>query len=196
MPADSLIASWLLAYKYAIVYPLTVGFGPPVVLIAGFLLKLGTFTFWPLYFLILAGDLTGDVVWYWVGHRGARKLIAKYGHWMSITQEKVAHAERFFHRHQIKILFISKITTGFGFAIATLIAAGAARVPFYKYMTINTLGGFVWIGFLMGVGYFFGHLYTLIDTSLQWGFLVGVTLTLLLVAYGITKAIRQRFKDI
>ena len=192
-PASSPLIAWLIAYRYAIVYPLTIGFGPPVVLISGFLLRLGVFSFWPIYILVLMGDLTGDVVWYLVGRHGARKLIRKYGHWFSVTENNVDTAEKFFHKHQTKILFISKLTTGFGFAVATLIAAGAAKVPFKKYMTINILGGFIWVGFLVATGYFFGHLYTLIDSSLRWGFIVGLVILIALFSYGIGKAARKRF---
>jgi membrane protein DedA with SNARE-associated domain len=193
MPPASPIVLWLLAYRYVIVYPLTVAFGPPVVLTAGFFLRLGTFDLWPIYLLTLAGDLTGDVVWYMVGRHGARTLIKKYGRWFSVTEESVDRAEGFFHKHQTKILFISKLTTGFGFAIATLVAAGAARVHFKKYMTINVFGGFIWIGFLLAIGYFFGQLYTLVDASLRWGFIIGVIALGTLFVYGFGKAMRKRF---
>ena len=60
--------------------------------------------------------------------------------------------EVFFHKHQDKILFISKITMGFGFAVATLFTAGLVKIPFKKYAMFNFLGGFVWTGFLLAVG--------------------------------------------
>jgi membrane protein DedA with SNARE-associated domain len=193
MLPNSPLTILLLTYPYLIIYPLTVVFGPPVVLIAGFLLRLGVFSFWPIYFLVLAGDLTGDVIWYYVGRHGARRLIERFGRWFSVTEKEVERGEVFFHRHQAKILFISKLTTGFGFAIAILIAAGAARVPFKKYITINALGGFIWIGFLLALGYFFGHLYTLINASFRWAFIGGLIVTLGLFGYGVTKAMRERF---
>ncbi len=193
MPTASPLIAWLLTYKYAVAYPLAVVEGPIVMILAGFLLRLGFFSFWPIYLILIAGDLTGDVVWYLVGRYGGRPLITKYGHWISVTPENVVRAESFFHKHQIKILFISKITTGFGFAIATLIAAGAVRVPFKKYILVNFFGEFIWAGFLLAIGYFVGHLYTFFDAGLRWGFIAGIVIVGTLAMYGFGKAMRGRF---
>lgn len=193
MPIDSHVFAWLIAYKYAIAYPLGIVEGPVVMMISGFLVRTGFFIFWPIYLILVAADLTGDVVWYLVGRHGGRPLAEKYGHFLNISPDGIERAEKFFHNHQTKILFISKLTTGFGFAIATLIAAGAARVPFKKYLTINFFGEFIWAGFLFAVGYFLGHLYTLIDKSLRWGFITGILIIGVLLVYGFSGAMRKRF---
>lgn len=193
MPAATSIVSWLLAYRYPIAYPLALFEGPIVMMISGFLVRTGFFDFWPIYFVLIAGDLTGDVLWYLVGRHGGRPLIKKYGHFISVTPENVERGESFFHEHQGKILFISKLTTGFGFAIATLIAAGAARVPFKKYFLINFGGEFIWAGILMAVGYFLGHLYSLVNSGLQWMFIGAIVVIGGLALYGFGKAMRKRF---
>lgn len=193
MLSASPIVSWLLTYRYPIAYPLAIFEGPVVMVISGFLVHLGFFDFWPIYLVLIAGDLTGDVVWYLVGRHGGRPLIQKYGHWLNIKPENVERAESFFHKNQTKILVISKLTTGFGFAIATLIAAGVAKVPFKKYLTINFFGEFVWAGFLFAIGYFFGNLYTLVDKSLRWGFIAGIIIVSILAMYGFGRAMKKRF---
>ena len=192
MPFASPILSWLIAYRYPIAYPLGIVEGPVVMMISGFLVRLGVFQFWPIYLILMAGDLTGDVLWYWVGRHGARSLIDKYGRFLNLTEENVERAEKFFHEHQGKILFISKITMGFGFALATLVAAGAAKVPFKKYMTINFFGEFIWAGFLFAVGYFLGNLYTLVGKSLRIEFIIAVIILGALAAYGFGKFMRQK----
>ncbi len=194
MPFASPIASWLLTYRYPILYPLAVVEGPVVMMISGFLVRLDFFSFWPVYLLLVAGDLTGDILWYLLGRHGARSFIEKYGRFFSITEENVEKAEQFFHKHQVKILFISKITMGFGFALATLIAAGAAKVPFKKYLTINFLGQFVWTGVLMAVGYFLGNLYIMVDKSLRWAFIIALIVIAAFAAYGFGKFMRNRIR--
>lgn len=193
IPAGSSVLRWLLAYRYTIAYPLGIVEGPIVMMVSGFLVRLNFFDFWPIYLILIAGDLTGDIVWYLVGRHGGRPLIEKYGHWMSISQENVERAEEFFKEHQTKILFISKLTTGFGFAIATLIAAGASKVPFRKYITINFFGEFIWAGFLFAIGYFFGNLYFVVDKSLRWGFIIGLIIIAGLAVWGFGRAMRKRF---
>lgn len=195
MPLNSPLVLWLLTYRYVIAYPLAIVEGPIVMTVSGFLVRLGFFDFWPIYLIMVAGDLTGDVIWYFVGRHGGRPLIEKYGKYVSVTPENVERAEKFFNKHQGKILFISKLTTGFGFAIATLVAAGAARVSFKKYFVINFFGEFIWAGFLFAIGYFLGHIYTLVNKGLHWMFLVAAVVAILVALYGFTRFVRKYFAN-
>ncbi len=194
MPPEvqSQLVAWIHAYGYIIAYPIGIAEGPVAMMLSGFLVRLGILSFWPIYLILSEGDLTGDVLWYMIGRHGARQLIQKLGRFFSVTEENLERGERLFQKHQGKILFISKITMGFGFALGTLMAAGAARVPFKKYMTINLLGQFIWTGFLFAVGYFLGHLYTLVDKSLRWAFIGGMIVFAALAAYGFARFMRQK----
>jgi len=196
MPIVSYITAWLFIYRYAIVYPLAVAEGPVLMLISGFLIRTGFFNFWPVYLLLMAGDLTGDVIWYFVGRHGARPLIERYGWLLNVSEGNVEKVERLFHKHQTKILFISKITMGLGFSLATLIAAGAARIPFKKYLAINFAGQFIWTGLLVGAGYFLGYLYTLVDVSLRWATIIALAAAAAFAAYGFGKFVRGRIKTL
>lgn len=177
----------LLVYKYFVAFPLAIVEGPIIMVACGFLLRLGAFSFWPIYLALVLGDFVADIVWYFVGYYGARKFADRWGKYFSITPESLEKLEVLFHNHQSKILFISKITMGFGFALATLIAAGMAKVPLKKYALFNFLGGFVWTALLMGVGYFFGHLYTIIDKSFKVAFVTFLIIMLIAVLYGAGK---------
>ena len=132
MPLASPIIVWLLAYRYAIIFPLAIIEGPILMFICGFLLHQGYFSFFPLYFILVAGDFAADLLWYGVGYYGAKPFILKYGRYVNLSLDSVLKIERLFEKHHDKILFISKITMGFGFALATLVAAGMAKVPFKK----------------------------------------------------------------
>jgi membrane protein DedA with SNARE-associated domain len=107
----------------------------------------------------MAGDFVADLGWYAVGRFGARTLINRFGHMFNITPAVINKVEGRFKTYQDKILFISKITMGFGFALATLIVAGMLHVPFKRYALLNFFGGFIWTAFLLFVGYFFGNIY-------------------------------------
>ena len=187
------IVSWLLTFRYPIVFPLAIVEGPLVMLISGFLIRIGFFDFWPIYLILMAGDLAGDIFWYFVGRNGGRPLIEKYGHYVNLTEENVERAEGFFQDHQTKILFISKITMGFGFALATLVAAGMAKVSFKKYFTINFVGQFIWTGILIGAGYFLGNFYTWVDKSLRWAFVASLIVIAALTIFGFGKFMRRQF---
>ena len=133
--------------------------GPILSVLLGVLLRLGYFNLPLAYVSLMMGDLIGDVAWYYIGYRYGHKFIAKYGTYFSVTEARVEKAKDIFRKHQHKVLFISKITTGFGFAIVTLVTAGMARVPFFAYLSTNIAGQFIWTGILLAIGYFFGNLY-------------------------------------
>lgn len=158
----------------------------------GFLLHLGYFSFWPVYLLLVLGDFAADLGWYAMGYFGGNPAAAKWGHMLGLTPEVMEKLEKMFHRHQGKILVISKLTMGFGFALATLVAAGLVRVPFKKYAAINFFGGFLWTGFLISLGYFFGNLYSIIDKSFKWAFAVFIIVIVLLALRGFSKYFKQK----
>ncbi len=168
--------------RYALVFIGCIVEGPVVMLTSGFLYRLGQFELLPLYFSLMAGDFTADLAWYAVGRFGARKLINRYGHWFNITPEIIEKIEKRFRTYQDKILFISKITMGFGFALATLIVAGMLRVPFKRYALLNFLGGFIWTAFLLLVGFFFGNIYDSLVGPIRPVF---VALSIVVIVWGL-----------
>ena len=151
---------------------------------SGILLKLNFFYFWPIYFALMLGDFTADICWYWVGYFGGRNFVDRFGKYFSLTPDVLEKIEGFFHKHQDKILFISKITMGFGFAVATLFVAGLVKIPFKRYAWFNFLGGFVWTGVLLLVGYFFGNLYAVLNKGFKVVFIIGLAALMTGVLYG------------
>jgi len=188
---DTLVAG-IAEYRYVILFPLTILEGPVVMMLAGFLLRIGMFDFLPLYAVLMAGDLTADIGWYWVGRQAARPLIKKFGHLLSISEELLNKTEEAFHKHQNKILFLSKITMGFGFALVVLITAGMVRVPFKKYLIFNAVGQFFWTGILIMIGYAFGNVYLVVDEGLRALTLFAFVTIIFGVMYGLSKYLRTK----
>src|SRR4051812_33199865 len=117
MPWYEQLLGFLSFSRYALVFVGCIVEGPIVMVTSGFLLRAAQFQLVPLYFTLMAGDFAADLGWYAVGRFGARKLINRFGHWFNITPEIITKIEKRFHTYQDKILFISKITMGFGFAL-------------------------------------------------------------------------------
>jgi membrane-associated protein len=187
------ILEYLINYRYYLIIPLTIVEGPIVMVLCGFLLRLGTFELLPLYGALTLGDLIGDVIWYCIGRFWGIHFVRKFGKFFSITEANLQRGTELFQRHHNKILFISKITMGFGLALVTLITAGMAKVPFRKYMVLNFSGQLIWTGVLLSVGYLFGHLYTSIDKGFRDVALIGIGLLVIVLIYGFGKFIATRF---
>lgn len=179
-------------FKYIIVFVATMIEGPILMVAAGFLIHLGVFEPWPLYATIIAGDLAGDLVWYYVGYRFAEPFLRKHGHFFSLTPESFERIKKLFIKYHEKILFLSKVTVGFGFALGTLIVAGATRMPLRKYIVLNLAGEIVLVAVLLSIGYFFAELYKYVDKSLQVGFLVVSGVILVGIIYGFAGYMKKR----
>ncbi len=182
----------LATYRYPLVFASTLFQGPVIMLAGGFLLRLGDFSFWPLYATLVTADFAGDIIWYWIGRKAAEPFIRRFGHIFGITHAVFEKIEGLFNKYHTKILFISKITMGFGFALAVLIAAGATRVPFRKYLILNLAGGFIWTGMLISVGFFLGHLYYLVDKGFRIAFIVAAVTLLASAFFGFTSFVRNK----
>ena len=176
---------WADSSKYLLLFIGAILEGPVVMLLGGFLLRLGQFDFFPMYTALLLGDLVADGVWYTVGYYAARPFMARFGKFFHVTPEVVEKVEKRFKKYQDRILVISKLTMGFGLSIATLITAGMLKVSFKRYMALNFFGGIVWTLFLIIIGFFFGDVYTRIHDSLK---VIFVLAFIVIAFFGFKKA--------
>lgn len=170
---------WLDSSKYILLFFSMIVEGPIVMVTSGFLYSLGTFSFLPMYLVLVFGDFVADIMWYAFGRFGTQKIILKYGHYFGITRYRLEKVENYFVKYHQKILIISKLTMGLGFAAIVLIVAGMFKVPFKKYVTIVLIGGFIWTAMLISVGYFLGNVFALISGPMKIGFLITVSLLII-----------------
>lgn len=192
MVLDTII-HYLILGKYVAIFIGSFLEGPTVMAAAGFFIKLGHLEILPSYFLLLLGDLSADVMWYYIGHIAAEKTIIKIEKHVGLTPGKSEKIKRLFNRHDSKILFISKLTMGFGFSLGTLMTAGMAKVPLKKFILVNFLGGLIWTAGLVSLGYFFGNIYLKISAGLKDVFLAFLAIFALFFLYAINKIIRKKF---
>lgn len=174
------IIIWLESSKYVLLFLGTLFEGPVVMMASGFLYKLGQFNLLPMYLVLVFGDFVADIGWYCVGRFGTRKAIFKYGHFMGINPEVIEKVEDRFKKYHQKILIISKLTMGLGFAFIVLIVAGIFKVPFKNYVVLNLIGGFIWTALIVSIGYFLGNIFLIIPESIKITFIVFVVIAFIL----------------
>ena len=174
------LVALLIQYRYLILLPIAIVEGPIVTIIAGFLCFQGHLSILPVYGIVILGDLIGDVLWYYVGYWYGYRFVKKYGKRFGLQEEKIHILEEKFHKYKHPILFFSKITNGLGFALAVLFTAGLVKIPFWRFMTINFFGQFIWSGALLAIGYFFGNVYSTVS-SIQEKIGISVIVVILLI---------------
>jgi len=171
------IFEFLRHWGYWGMLPLMIIEGPVVTIVAAMLASLGAFA-WPmvLFFSVL-GDVVGDVILFLLGRRFGMKFVHGFGRYMGITESLVLKMERYFRKHGGKTIFAVKSTTGLCWA--TFVAAGIAGMDFGKFVKFSILGGIVWSGFLVAMGYFYGYLWREVSNYIDWvGWIIGVVAVL------------------
>lgn len=151
------IFEFLRQYGYWAMLPLMTVEGPVATLISAMLASMGAF-FWPWVLLLsILGDIIGDIFLYWLGYKYGMHFVRTVGKYMGITEALVLRMEKYFERHGGKTIFAVKSTVGLCWA--TFTAAGIVKMDFKKFLKYSFLGGIVWSGFLVAMGYFYGYLW-------------------------------------
>lgn len=194
---QNFLISLVVNYPYAVYGFIAVAAtpeGPILSIIGGILLKMGYFSFFPLYGALMLGDMLGDTAWYLIGYNFGHGFVRRFGKYFKVTEERIAKVEKIFYRYKNSILFISKITNGLGFAIVTLVTAGMVKIPFRRYILVNLSGQFIWSGLLIGAGYFFSHLYSQLDTIFGRMSLTALFVLLIVLFIGLRNYLRGRIE--
>ena len=117
---------------------------------AGYLVSTGRLS---LPLVAVAGALgcnLGSAVAYWIGSRGGRALIARYGRWVLMSQADLDGAERFFARFGSIAVLIGRLLP----VVRTFIAlpAGIARMDLVRFHLYTFAGSLVWCCALAWIG--------------------------------------------
>ncbi len=151
------VFSILETYKYLLLFPIAILEGPLITVIAGYLSFLGFLSFPWAYLAMVLGDLAGDIIYYSAGRWGRLAVIEKYGHYIGISAKKIIAMEKIFGSQEARALIGGKFTLGIGGII--ILAAGAIKMPFKKFIAYCTIGTAPKSFLLMLLGYYFGHAY-------------------------------------
>lgn len=114
-----------------------------IMLFAGFKVAEGRFTLLEIVVAGVAGNLVGSWVAYGIGYYGRVELLERHGKWLHIGPKQLAWADRWFERYGGATVFFSRMLP----VIRTFISlpAGAARMPFWRFTVLTTLGIIPWV---------------------------------------------------
>jgi len=113
-----------------------------------------------------AGAIVGDSLGYWLGRRGGRVVLTRYGQVLRINRRRLIGAERFFQRHGAKTVFLGRFVAFLRMFAAPL--AGIARMPYPRFFAFNVLGGIAWALSIGLLGHAFGRHLPLLERLLGW----------------------------
>ncbi|MDP9869959.1 MULTISPECIES: DedA family protein [Streptosporangium] len=103
------------------------------------------------------GAVVGDSVGYAIGRRGGKPMFDRLGRRFPkhFGPSHIAKAERYFERYGMWTVFFGRFI-----ALLRILAgplAGALRMPYWRFLTANVLGGIAWAGGTTAVVYYLGR---------------------------------------
>jgi membrane protein DedA with SNARE-associated domain len=107
------------------------------------------------------GAVAGADVGYYLGYRGGRPFVERFGSLFHIRPEHIARSELFFARHGDKAVLGARFILGLRTWGSML--AGMARMPFWRFQVFSAIGGFAWATVIGIAGYLLGSNLSLIE---------------------------------
>jgi membrane protein DedA with SNARE-associated domain len=123
------------------------------------------------FFSAAGGNMTADLLWYYLGHAGRMDWVFKYSSWFGWNRTKMDNLTQGMHDHAPKILFLAKLTGAF--TIPSLMAAGFSRVPIRRWLPFLAIAETLWTGSLVIVGFYATESIKLIQNGIQYVLLLG-----------------------
>lgn len=164
--------------------------GETALLVAGALAHRGQLALPGVIAAGLVGAVVGDQIGYWVGRRGGRPFVLRWGRYVLLTPERLSTAERFYDRHGGKAVFFARFFAGL--RVFGALAAGVSRMRWRTFAVYNVAGGAVWATGAATAGYLLGAGARLIGHWLGVGAIFAVAVGLvLLVSYRVYRRVRK-----
>jgi membrane protein DedA with SNARE-associated domain len=105
----------------------------------------------------------GDNVGYWIGKRGGRKAVHRFGKYIFLTPERFGRAEKFFQRRGNRIVVVARFIDGLRQLNGVI--AGITAMPWRAFLIYNMIGAALWVGWWTTVSYLLGtHLVEIFET--------------------------------
>src|SRR2546426_1875520 len=169
------VFGWVFAEQIGLPLPAV-----PVLLAAGAVAGNGRLSVALVLVLAAVASLVSDTIWYWIGRvRGGRVL----GWLCRISLEPdscVRRTQRLFSARGARSLLIAKFVPGFSTAAPPL--AGIIGMPVLRFEVFTGLGGLIWAGLFIGLGWLFSNQLEMVAASVQS--LGGWVLALVVAAFG------------
>ncbi len=139
--------------------------GETILILGSFFAARGSLNIVTVIVIAFVGAVLGDNLGYYIGRRGGRRLLLKYGKYVFVNRHRLAHVDRYFKKHGGKTIFIARFTS-FLRALAAIVA-GSAKMPYKQFFFYDITGALLWSIVISLLGYFLGGNWDLIDKIIK-----------------------------
>jgi len=161
----------------------------PTMLFAGFNVFEGNLTLPGIIAAGLVGDLAGASIAYSIGYYGRRELLESQGGKLHMSAGRLDQTQRWFERYGAPVILVSRclpvVRAAFPYA------AGVARMPYWRFLTLATLGSIPWIVGLGVLGREVGRNWPSWRHHLEYVDYVGGAVLVAAIVYLVVKHVRS-----
>jgi membrane protein DedA with SNARE-associated domain len=139
------------------------------------------------------GDVIGASVAYAIGRFASQELIERHGAKIHAKPADLERAHGWFERYGSGTIVVSRwlpvIRAAFPYA------AGVAKMSYWRFLAMATIGSIVWIGALGVLGKAVGHQWKTWKHHLDYVDYAGVAILIVLIVWGIVRWVRRARED-
>lgn len=176
---------------------LAVGFflpGDSLLVVAGLFAATGKLNLAILLSTLFVAAVVGDAVGYYTGLRLGPRLFKRQKS-LLFRPSHLQKAHAFYEKYGGKTIIIARFVP----IVRTFapIVAGAANMPYRRFVVFNVVGGFLWVFSMILSGYFLGNLLKSkfgidLDEHIEWVVIIVVALSLLPAVIEVLKSRREK----
>ncbi len=111
----------------------------------------------------ISACLAADSMWFWFGRRWGSQAMRLLCRLTADPRECSRNAHEQFSRYGLALLCVAKFFPGLNAVIPPLV--GAEGVAVARFLALDMLGGFLWSGFYVWLGYIFSNQ---VDIAITW----------------------------
>ena len=149
---------------------------------SGFLVAMGKMKFLLVAIIGAFGNLTGSLLAYWIGFKGGRPLIEKYGKYILISKHDLNLADKWFAKFGDLTVFFGRLLP----IVRTYISfpAGISKMNLKKFSFYTFIGALSWCALFAWLGIKMGNNWDLIREKFHnFDLLIGILIILALILY-------------
>ena len=179
---------------------LAVGFflpGDSLLVVAGLFAAAGKLNLAILLSTLFVAAVVGDAVGYLTGARLGPRLFKRQKS-LLFRPSHLQKAHAFYEKYGGKTIIIARFVP----IVRTFapIVAGAANMPYHRFVVFNVVGGFLWVFSMILAGYFLGNLLKSqfsidLEEHIEWVIFIVVSLSLLPAVIEYLKSRREKTRD-
>jgi membrane protein DedA with SNARE-associated domain len=169
--------------------------GESMVMVAGFLAGQDVLDVRVLIAVVAIAAILGDSIGYEFGRRLGRDWLRRHGEKFWLRPEQLDRLDAFFVRYGgLSVLFAHFLHVG---RALMPFLAGAARLPYLRFLTYNSIGCTLWSAIFSLLGYLFGQSWHLIE---RWvgraGVIAAILLAMVFITFWLWRGITSRELEI